>query len=77
MRVLTPRKAIRAKCLECSNGSFLEVRECPIKSCPLWALRSGKRPPKEIVDQEGGAEESGTILPTDDESGDSGEEEED
>lgn len=28
---MTPIKAIRAKCLECSNGQFSEVRLCPCK----------------------------------------------
>ena len=40
----TPMKAIRAKCLECSNLSPVEVRECPITDCPLHAYRLGKNP---------------------------------
>lgn len=40
----TPIKAIRAKCLECSVGQVKEVRECPIKSCPLYEYRMGHRP---------------------------------
>lgn len=43
---LTPMKAIRAKCMDCSGGSFHEVRECPCVECPLYAYRSGHRPPK-------------------------------
>lgn len=41
---MTPLKAIRAKCLDCSAGSAKEVRLCPVKSCPLWEYRFGKRP---------------------------------
>lgn len=41
---LTPMKAIRAKCLDCSSGSFKEVRGCPVTDCSLWQLRFGKRP---------------------------------
>lgn len=39
---MTPLKAIRAKCLDCSGGSAKEVRECPAKDCPLYEYRSGK-----------------------------------
>lgn len=40
----TPIKAIRAKCLECSNGQIIEVRLCPCTDCPLYEYRFGKRP---------------------------------
>lgn len=41
---LTPVKAIRAKCLDCSGGSPGEVAQCVIHTCPLFAYRFGKRP---------------------------------
>ena len=41
---LTPLKAIRKKCLDCSNDSKLEARECPIIDCPLYVYRLGKNP---------------------------------
>ena len=41
---MTPIKAIRAKCLECSNGQYSEVRACPATDCPLYAYRFGHRP---------------------------------
>ena len=41
---LTPTKAIREKCLECSCWSFEEVKECPAKDCALFPYRFGKRP---------------------------------
>ena len=44
MEVLTPIKAIRAKCIDCSCGSLREVRECHMKDCSLWTYRMGKRP---------------------------------
>jgi hypothetical protein len=43
-KVLTPIKAIRAKCLDCSCHQAKEIRECPITTCPLWPYRMGKRP---------------------------------
>lgn len=47
-KVLTPVKAIRAKCIDCSNGELAEVRECPVKDCPIYPYRMGKRPKKEV-----------------------------
>lgn len=46
MGKLTPMKAIRAKCLDCSCGSFLEVKNCPISTCPLYPYKSGHKPKK-------------------------------
>ena len=43
-KLLTPIKAIRAKCLECSCGNNAEVRECVIPDCPLYPYRMGKNP---------------------------------
>lgn len=39
-----PVKAIRAYCVECSCGSTAEVKNCPIKKCPLYPFRMGKNP---------------------------------
>ena len=44
MAKLRPLKAIRAKCMDCCNGQFKEVRECPITECPLHEYRMGHRP---------------------------------
>ena len=41
---MTPMKAIRAKCLDCSCGSATEVRLCPRTICGLYQYRFGKRP---------------------------------
>lgn len=44
MAKLTPMRAIRLKCLECCAGQRLEVRECLLKTCPLYGYRMGHRP---------------------------------
>ncbi len=41
---MTPVKAIRAKCLDCSAGSRAEVRLCVMPDCPLFPFRMGKNP---------------------------------
>lgn len=42
--MVTPMKAIRAKCLDCSCGSTNEVKLCPITRCPLYPFREGHNP---------------------------------
>ena len=54
-KILTPLRAIRAKCLECSAGSPKEVRECVMLDCPLYPYRLGKSPnrkPRILTDEE-------------------------
>lgn len=41
MKRLTRARAIREKCLDCSCGQIVEVRECTIKTCALWTYRMG------------------------------------
>jgi len=41
---LTPLKAIRAKCIDCSGGSIKEVKLCVIPECPLYPFRFGRNP---------------------------------
>jgi hypothetical protein len=43
----TPLRAVRLACLECCNGSAVEVRQCVSVNCPLWAFRFGRRPSAE------------------------------
>lgn len=38
---ITRKKAIQAKCLDCSGGIRAEVRRCPATNCPLWRYRLG------------------------------------
>lgn len=51
-RKMTPLRAIRARCLECSGGSTAEVRECVIPSCPLYPFRMGKNPNIVLSDEQ-------------------------
>ena len=46
---MTPLKAIRKKCLECSAESPMEVRLCPIKDCELYQYRFGHNPKRKGV----------------------------
>lgn len=39
---LTPLRAIRLKCLDCSGHERNEVRNCQFEDCPLFSLRMGK-----------------------------------
>ena len=41
---LTPMKAIRDKCIDCSGGSKHEVKLCVCTDCPLWPFRLGRHP---------------------------------
>ena len=41
---MTPLRAIRQHCLECSGGIASEVRECVIPTCPLYPYRTGHNP---------------------------------
>ena len=48
-KVMTPMKAIRAKCLDCCAGSLKAIKFCTCdgirsQACPLWPLRFGRRP---------------------------------
>lgn len=46
---MTPMRAIRAKCLDCSGDSANEVRLCPIKDCPLYEYRFGHNPARKGI----------------------------
>ncbi len=50
MKVLTPIKAMRAKCMDCTCNQPKEIRECGITNCSLWPYRMGKRPKKHKTD---------------------------
>lgn len=41
---LTPVKAIRQKCKECTGGSLKDIRNCLIADCPLFQFRMGNNP---------------------------------
>lgn len=46
----TPVKAIRKKCLDCSNYQSKEIRLCTVINCAIYPYRFGRRPDKAIVD---------------------------
>lgn len=43
----TPMRAIRLKCLDCTLGQTVEIRECRVQSCALFPYRMGHRPAKD------------------------------
>lgn len=45
----TPLRAIRAKCLDCSDGSSYEVKHCEVYRCPLWRYRDGHNPARKGI----------------------------
>jgi hypothetical protein len=61
-KILSPLKAIRAKCLDCSCGNPNEVRLCPIEKCPLYIYRSGHRPKKDGEKREMTAAQQAALL---------------
>lgn len=48
---LTPIKAIRKHCLDCSGGSVAEVRNCIVTDCPLYQYRLGKNPNRKGINR--------------------------
>ncbi len=49
--VLTPRKAIRRKCVNCCCYNTAEVRRCMTTHCALWPYRIGYGAPETIIQQ--------------------------
>lgn len=43
-RANTPKKAIRAMCIECMGGLIAEVDRCTSKTCALYPFRKGENP---------------------------------
>ena len=41
---LTPMKAIRLLCVDCSGYVVADVRDCVIPDCPLYDYRLGRNP---------------------------------
>ncbi len=50
--MLTPMKAIRAKCLDCCCGQANEVRLCPCTDCPLYPYRFGNNPNIRLTEEQ-------------------------
>ena len=40
---LTPMRSIRYKCLDCTGGSFQDVRECEFNDCAFYGYRLGHK----------------------------------
>jgi hypothetical protein len=36
---LSPRQAIKSKCLDCTGWQREKIRQCTARGCPLWPLR--------------------------------------
>ena len=51
-RKMTPRRAIKEKCKDCSTGSLAEVRICPVKACPLWPFRCKNPMQSQVTEEE-------------------------
>lgn len=51
MTASSPLRAIRLKCLDCSNQQIKEVRLCPVIDCPLYGYRMGHKPKNTQVNE--------------------------
>ena len=49
---VTPLKAIRSKCIDCSGGQLKEVRYCTVANCSLHPFRFGHKPKHDIEKEE-------------------------
>lgn len=58
--ILTPIKAIRAKCLDCCCGQAIEVRLCPVTDCTLHPYRMGHRPKDQVENDAQGTDSAAT-----------------
>ena len=47
-------RSIKLKCLDCSTYNINEIKECPVKECPLYPFRLGNNPfrKREISEEE-------------------------
>lgn len=61
--MLTPIKAIRAKCLDCCCGQIAEVRLCTVKKCALYPYRMGHRPKVDNLYPENDLDEKTSASP--------------
>jgi hypothetical protein len=48
-RKLTPMKAIKQNCIDCSGGSPKERKNCIVVGCPLYVYRFGKNPNRKNI----------------------------
>ena len=52
VKELSPVRAIRHKCMECSNWQYSEVKTCHMTDCPLYPYRLGKNPGINLTDDQ-------------------------
>jgi hypothetical protein len=47
-------RAVHLKCYDCSAYNSNEIKECPVKDCPLYPFRQGKNPfrKRELTDEQ-------------------------
>lgn len=64
---LTASKAIRAKCMDCTCQQQAEVRNCTIKTCPLWRYRMGREQRDELYTRKPASEKNLIIAGSDEE----------
>ena len=50
---ITPLRAIRMKCIDCSNYQLKEIRCCTVIDCALYPFRFGHKPKYDSDDKEG------------------------
>ena len=65
MEILKPMKAIRAKCLDCTCGSSVEVKLCEIKDCALYPYRFGKNPNRKGIGNSNPFNKRNSVLSSD------------
>jgi len=51
---LSPLKAIKAHCLECTGYEYQETKNCTDLKCPLYPYRLGKNPQRKGIGRVGG-----------------------
>ena len=49
---MSPLRALRLRCIDCSGDSAAEVRLCTAVTCPAWPFRMGKSPWRSPVTEE-------------------------
>ncbi|RJQ26664.1 MAG: hypothetical protein C4589_09485 [Peptococcaceae bacterium] len=59
---ITPIKAIRKKCLDCSCGQAAQVRGCQVKDCPLFAFRLGRNPNRRGIGNRAASAPQSTLM---------------
>ena len=43
-KLRTPYKTFRAKCMDCTQSQYDEIKYCQVPQCPIYPFRFGKKP---------------------------------